>query len=455
MSLSPKPLFIVVISTLITLATTSSSLADETPEKEAVKPVKQLPNNARLPLEELRNFTQVFDQVRQAYVEEVDDEKLLEMSIIGLLNNLDPHSVYLDKNAFNSLQEHTSGEFGGLGIEVGMEGAFIKVISPIDDTPAQRAGIKAGDLIIKLDEHAVQSMSLGEAIEIMRGPKGSTLTLTIVRDQVDSPFEIKVVRDIIKIRSVRSKVLEPGIGYVRIAQFQENTGQQFRNALGKLSAKANNLKGVVLDLRNNPGGLLHASIDVSDALLDGGLVVYTEGRIPSANSSFHAKAGDLLKGLPVIVLINEGSASAAEIVAGALQDHHRAVILGTDSFGKGSVQTVIPLGEDRGIKLTTARYFTPNKRSIQAEGIKPDIVVAPAEIKLLKTRDNIKEANLSGHLSNKANKKAKQNSNRIMEDNQLYEAVNLLKGLNLLRDHTFQNKPLNKKTGISHNTDEN
>jgi carboxyl-terminal processing protease len=321
------------------------------------------------------------------------------------------------------------------------------VISPIDDTPAQRAGIQAGDLIIKLDEHAVQSMSLGEAIEIMRGQKGSTLTLTIVRDQVDSPFEIKVVRDIIKIRSVRSRMLEPKIGYVRIAQFQENTGPQFRKALEKLSAKTNSLKGIVLDLRNNPGGLLHASIDVSDALLDGGLVVYTEGRIPSANSSFHAKAGDLLKGLPVIVLINEGSASAAEIVAGALQDHHRAVILGTDSFGKGSVQTVIPLGEDRGIKLTTARYFTPSKRSIQAAGIKPDIVVAPAEIKLLKTRDNIKEANLSGHLSNASQKQAMENSNAVMEDNQLYEAVNLLKGLDLLSQ--------NKKVDIDHSNDEN
>jgi len=451
---TPKQLFIVVLTVLIALTMTNYSLAEEptTPEETVGVPPQQVPQNARLPLEELRNFTQVFDQVRQAYVEEVDDEKLLEMSIIGLLNNLDPHSVYLDKSAFSSLQEHTSGEFGGLGIEVGMEGAFIKVISPIDDTPAQRAGIQAGDLIIKLDEHAVQSMSLGEAIEIMRGPKGSTLTLTIVRDQVDSPFEIKVVRDIIKIRSVRSRILEPGIGYVRIAQFQENTGTQFRKALEKLSTKANNLKGVVLDLRNNPGGLLHASIDVSDALLDGGLVVYTEGRIPSANSSFHAKAGDLLNGLPVIVLINEGSASAAEIVAGALQDHHRAVILGTDSFGKGSVQTVIPLGENRGIKLTTARYFTPSKRSIQAAGIKPDILVAPAEIKLLKTRDNIKEANLSGHLSNNANKQNKANNNKIMEDNQLYEAVNLLKGLDLLRDHELQS---NVKTDIGHSKKEN
>lgn len=434
-SLRSFPLFI-----FFTLVFFNGSQAEETKE------------GARLPLEELRHFTQVFDQIRQAYVEEVDDEKLLEMSIAGLLSGLDPHSVYLDKNSFSSLQEHTSGEFGGLGIEIGMEGAFIKVISPIDDTPAQRAGILAGDLILKLNEHAVQSMSLGEAIKIMRGPKGSTLTLTIVREQVDSPFEIKVVRDIIRIRSVRSRTLEPGFGYVRIAQFQENTGPQFKKTLQKLLKNDDTLKGIVLDLRNNPGGLLHASIEVTDALLDGGLVVYTKGRLPSANSSYNATQGDLLNGLPVVVLINEGSASAAEIVAGALQDHHRAVLLGTNSFGKGSVQTVIPLGENRGIKLTTARYFTPNKRSIQAEGIKPDIIVQPAEIKLLKPRSNIKEANLSGHLNNNtnpqaANSKTKKSNNNTMDDNQLHDALNLLKGLNLLNQ--------NKKADIDHSKSEN
>lgn len=387
--------------------------------------------NARLPLEELRHFTQVFDQVRQAYVEEIDDEQLLEMAIRGLLNSLDPHSTYLDKSDFASLQEHTSGEFGGLGIEIGMEGAFIKVVSPIDGTPAQRAGIQAGDLIIKLDDKAVQSMSLSEAIDIMRGPKGSTLTLTIVREQVDGPFDIEVVRDIIQIDSVSDKILEPGFGYIRIAQFQENTGAQFKKSLKNLLTKGD-LKGLIIDLRNNPGGLLHASIEVTDALLDGGLVVYTEGRLPSSNTTYQAAPGDMLNGLPVVVLINEGSASAAEIVAGALQDHRRAIILGTDSFGKGSVQTVIPLGQDRGIKLTTARYFTPNKRSIQAEGIKPDIVVAPAEIKFLKVPTNIKEANLSGHLSNEKMEEHENAKSLSMDDNQLYEALNLLKGLNLL-----------------------
>lgn len=408
---------------------------------------QEVENKARLPLDELRHFTQVFDQIRQAYVEEIDDEKLLEMSIKGLLSSLDPHSVYLDKSSFSSLQEHTSGEFGGLGIEISMEGAFIKVISPIDDTPAQRAGILAGDLIVKLGDQAVQSLSLGEAIEVMRGPKGSPLSLTIVREQVDSPFEIVVVRDIIKIHSVRSKTLEPGFGYVRVAQFQENTGQQFKQTLETLLKNDPGLKGIVLDLRNNPGGLLYASIEVTDAILDGGMVVYTEGRLPSANSTYHASAGDILNGLPIVILINEGSASAAEIVAGALQDHRRAVLLGTNSFGKGSVQTVIPLGEDRGIKLTTARYFTPNKRSIQAEGIKPDIIVEPAEIKLLKRQNNIKEANLSGHLSNNTDYQAATSNNIAMDDNQLHDALNILKGLTLLNQ--------NKKPDARHSKSEN
>lgn len=418
-----KPFLTSLFVALATLLSSIDLTAEESPE------------NARLPLDELRHFTQVFDQIRQAYVEDVDDKTLLEMSIVGLMNSLDPHSIYLDESAFEELQEHTSGEFGGLGIEVGMEGGFIKVISPIDDTPAKRAGIKAGDLIIKLDDNIVQTMSLNEAIEIMRGPKGTTLTLTVVRENVDGPFEIKVIRDIIQVKSVRSRFLEPGFPYVRIAQFQENTGKEFRQAIEEIQKEDANLKGMILDLRNNPGGLLHSSIAVADTLLDGGLVVYTEGRLPSSNNSYHAASGDTLNGLPVVVLINEGSASASEIVAGALQDHHRALVLGTDSFGKGSVQTVIPLGDGRGIKLTTARYFTPNKRSIQAEGIKPDIVVQPAEIKLLEPQKQIKEANLPGHLSNDNDSKRKAKMNTSMEDNQLYEALNLLKGLDILKHH--------------------
>lgn len=265
----------------------------------------------------------------------------------------------------------------------------------------------------------------------MRGPKGSKVTLTIVRQNTDGPFEVEITRDIIQVMSVRQNIPEPGIGYVRIAQFQENTGAEFREALASLQKQKDGLKGLILDLRNNPGGLLNSSVDVADALLDGGLVVYTEGRIPSSKEQFYATSGDALNGIPVVVLINEGSASAAEIVAGALQDHRRAVLLGTSSFGKGSVQTVIPLGEKRAIKLTTARYFTPNKRSIQAEGIQPDITVKPAEIRLLETQKQVKEANLTGHLISGSEDQTIDKEDLLQTDNQLYEAINLLQGLDI------------------------
>ena len=394
---------------------------------------KETQEASRLPLEELRHFTQTFERIRQEYIEEVDDKKLLEMSIKGLLGSLDPHSEYLDEQAFSLLEEHSSGEFGGLGVEVSLEKGAIRVISPIDGTPAYRAGILPGDLIIKLDSNAVQNMTFGEAIEVMRGPKGSTLLLTIVRGRADAPIEISVERDIIHVSSVRSEIPRSGFGYIRIAQFQENTGQQFKKALSDLSEKDSQLKGVVLDLRNNPGGLLATSIEVVDAVLDGGLVVYTEGRGAKSNASYQASSGDRLNGLPMVVLINEGSASAAEIVAGALQDHGRALILGTNSFGKGSVQTIFPLGNNRGMKLTTARYFTPNKRSIQALGIKPDIIVQPADIKVWKKNSvGIKEANLPRHLSSPLGQKNPKEKEVTISDNQLHDALNLLQGLHLL-----------------------
>jgi carboxyl-terminal processing protease len=394
---------------------------------------KETQEASRLPLEELRHFTQTFERIRQEYIEEVDDKKLLEMSIKGLLGSLDPHSEYLDEQAFSLLEEHSSGEFGGLGVEVSLEKGAIRVISPIDGTPAYRAGILPGDLIIKLDSNAVQNMTFGEAIEVMRGPKGSTLLLTIVRGRADAPIEISVERDIIHVNSVRSEIPRSGFGYIRIAQFQENTGQQFKKALSDLSEKDSQLKGVVLDLRNNPGGLLTTSIEVVDAVLDGGLVVYTEGRGAKSSASYQASSGDRLNGLPMVVLINEGSASAAEIVAGALQDHGRALILGTNSFGKGSVQTIFPLGNNRGMKLTTARYFTPNKRSIQALGIKPDIIVQPADIKVWKKNSvGIKEANLPRHLSSPLGQKNPKEKEVTISDNQLHDALNLLQGLHLL-----------------------
>lgn len=391
---------------------------------------------ARLPLEELQLFAQVFEQIRASYVEEVDDRTLIENAIVGLLGELDPHSAFLKEDSYKDLQEHTSGEFGGIGIEVGMEDGFIKVISPIDNTPASRAGIESGDLIIKLDNHAVQGMNLEEALNMMRGEKGSALTLTIARENKTSPLIITVIRDIIKTASVRHKTLEEGFGYIRIAQFQDNTGKEFRQSIRALKKDKSPLKGMILDLRNNPGGLLPASVEVVDAMLDGGLVVYTEGRAPSANTRFSAQAGELLEDIPLVILINAGSASASEIVAGAIQDHRRGVIMGTSSFGKGSVQNVLPLNDGRAIKLTTARYFTPNGRSIQAEGIHPDIVVERAEIQRQdRQQSGIKEADLSGHLSQGATAAAAGSPTKQEEkikDYQLIEALNLLKGLAIL-----------------------
>ncbi len=400
------------------------------------------PPPEQLPLKDLRLFSEVFHQIRSSYVEEVDDRTLLEYAIKGMLSGLDPHSSYLDKKLYRELKVHTTGEFGGLGLEVGMEDGFVKVISPIDDTPAQKAGIEAGDLIIKLDKQPVKGMTLTEAVKIMRGKRGSKITLTVAREGLNHPFEVTITRDIIRVVSVRSRSLEEGYGYIRIAQFQANTGLQVGKALAKLQKNNKPLKGLVLDLRNNPGGVLHASVEVVDQFLAEGLIVYTEGRLPKTDSKYNATSSDPSDDLPLVVLINGGSASASEIVAGALQDHKRAVIMGTDSFGKGSVQSVIPLTEDRAIKLTTALYFTPNGRSIQAQGIEPDIIVERAKITRMDVHSGIKEADLSRHLDN-ANgkngddKKDKEKSDTDkdkteIKDNQLYEALNLLKGIHIL-----------------------
>lgn len=395
--------------------------------------------NARFPLEELQLFAQIFDQIRTSYVEEVDDRTLLENSIVGLLGELDPHSMFLAEDSFSDLQESTTGEFGGIGIEVGLKNGYIVVISPLDDTPAARADLRPGDLLIELDKQSLQDMSLGEAVALMRGPKGSAIELTVVREGENEPRVITLIRAAIKIASVRSRMLTKDFGYLRLAQFQEHTATDFRKAASKLLSKNPGLRGVVLDLRNNPGGLLPASVGVADVLLDSDaldndLIVYTEGRIASSNTQFSATPGDILANIPVVTLINEGTASAAEIVAGALQDHGRALILGTESFGKGSVQSVLPLGDGRAIKLTTARYFTPMGRSIQADGIKPDILVNRAEIRQLDAEYTIKESNLAGHLSKgKTDQETEQNLSdaQILADNQLYEAVNLLKGLSI------------------------
>ena len=403
----------------------------------------------QLPLEDLRTFTKVFQHIRKAYVSEVDDTTLLKYAIKGMLSELDPHSAYLDASDFEDLQVNTSGEFGGLGIEVGMEDGYVKVISPIDDTPATKAGVEPGDLIIKLDGETVKGLSLNEAVNKMRGIKGSDLKVTIVREGADKPFDLTITRDTISVRSVRTRMLEDGYGYLRIAQFQVNTGKDVAKELNKLTVeqtdKGQPLKGLVLDLRNNPGGVLQASVEVADAFLDDGLIVYTEGRIENAELNYSASSGDDSGNLPLVVLINGGSASASEIVAGALQDHQRGIIMGTRSFGKGSVQTVIPISDDSAIKMTTALYFTPNGRSIQAQGIEPDVIVERAKItKLKNSAQRMTEADLKGHLGNgnggkesNADDREKDKNTEDLQtrDNQVYEALTLLKGLHIFSSY--------------------
>lgn len=387
-----------------------------------------------LPLDDLRTFANVFNQIRQGYVEEIDDSTLLDYAIQGMLMGLDPHSVYLTEEAFEGLQETTTGEFNGLGLEVGMQDGYVTVIAPIDGSPAAEAGLRSGDVILKLGTTPVKGMSLGEAIEEMRGPAGTEIQLTIGRPGESQPFEVTLVRDVIKVASVRQRWLEPGYAYLRIAQFQGNTGAAVRKSVEKLAGEQP-IKGLVLDLRNNPGGVLRASVDVASLFMDGGLVVYTEGRLPNSHISFDAEPADALADKPVVVLINAGSASASEIVAGALQDHHRAVIMGTRSFGKGSVQTVLPISEERAVKLTTALYFTPSGRSIQAEGIEPDIEVPRAKITAYDGPRQVTEADLSRHLDNGSSEQTDAPSSASRElqgsDNQLYEALSLLKGLNV------------------------
>jgi len=335
-------------------------------------------DSERLPLQELRLFTQVFEQVRTGYVKELSDVQLFDKAIEGLLASLDPHSTYLNQQDYKQLEEHTSGDYSGLGMEITIDQGLIQVVAPIDGSPAAKAGIQAGDFIVEIDNEPVRGIILQKAIAKLRGEKGSIITLGILREDETATLEFTVKRDIIHINSVRNKILEEGFGYIRIAQFQTDSGSEFKTALSELQADGP-LQGLVIDLRNNPGGLLPMSIEIADALIDKGMLVYTEGRLPSANQQFNATPGDMMNEAPVVVMIDGGSASASEIVAGALQDQGRAVILGTQSFGKGSVQTVMPLGDGRAIKLTTARYFTPSGRSIQGEGIVPDIVVEPTD----------------------------------------------------------------------------
>lgn len=401
---------------------------------------------AGLPLDQLRNFSDIFSRIKSDYVEDVDDKVLLDNAIKGMLTGLDPHSTYLSPEEYTELRIGTSGQFGGLGIQVGMEDGFVKVISPIDDTPAYQAGVEAGDLIIRLNDQTVKGMSLNDAVKIMRGEPGTDIKLTIVREGENKPLVIKVTRAIIKVKSVKNRMLDPGYGYVRVTNFQSKTPRDLLQAINDLKDEyGSELKGLVLDLRNNPGGVLNAAADVSDLFINKGKLVYTEGRIENSHFEFNAKPGDILNGAPIVVLINGGSASASEIVAGALQDHRRAILMGSKSFGKGSVQTIQELRSGGAVKITTARYFTPSGRSIQGEGITPDIILDKFTVTETKkdTISRIKEADLEGHISNpnktdeeiqKDAKAAEEKDKKVLAsvDYQLHEALVLLKGLSIL-----------------------
>jgi len=411
-------------------------------------------DNQPLPLDDIRIFAQVLHQIRSAYVEPIDDKTLLENAIKGMLAGIDPHSSYLAGDDYDELQETTTGEFGGLGVEVGIENGFIKIIAPMDGSPAERAGVKAGDLIIKVDGKPTGDVTLADTSELLRGPPGSNITLTILRQGVPEPFEITVTREIIKARSIRYRALEPGYGYIRISQFSANTGNEVVDALGKLHEEQQPLKGLVLDLRNNPGGVLQAAAQVVDAFLTEGLIVYTQGRVPGADLRFDANADDPSRGVPLVVLIDGGSASASEIVAGALQDHHRAIIIGTRSFGKGSVQTVLPLASNRAIKLTTALYYTPSGRSIQARGIEPDITVHRGQVtRIPDSLTTYRESDLNRHIETRDQAEIEADEavdtpevtppatprpaisaeDVLVADYQLNEALNVLKGLNIMQ----------------------
>ncbi len=414
----------------------SSSLA------QAQQDAEPLP----LPLNEVRMFTEALDRIRAAYVEEIDDETLLENAIRGMLSGLDPHSAYMAGSDYDQLQETTTGQFGGLGVEVGRQNGYILVISPIDDSPADRAGIQPGDLIIQIDNKPLREMTADEAAQMMRGEPGTEVVVTVAREGQE-PFDLTIVREVIALASVRSRMIDEAYAYIRISQFRANTGIDFESELEELYEENGELNGIVLDLRNNPGGVLQASVGVVDALIDQGRIVYTEGRLEQTGMEFSATRNTAAPDVPMVVLINNGSASASEIVAGALQDHGRAIIMGTRSFGKGSVQTVLPLADDRAIKLTTSLYFTPSGRSIQAQGIEPDIIVDEAFV-TRRSRNVMQynESDLQGHLENgNGSGSAVAATNEelaaelisaqevLVNDYPLNEALNVLKGINAFK----------------------
>lgn len=406
-------------------------------------------NNRQETYKQLNLFGDVFQRVQEQYVEEITDKELIESAISGMLQSLDPHSSYLSPESYKDMQVKTKGTFGGLGIEITMEDGFVKVVSPIDDTPAANAGMKSGDLIIGIDGESIKGLTINEAVSKLRGPVKSKVTITVVREEKD-PFEIEIIRDIIKIRSVKHEIIN-NIGYVRLTTFSDTTTSGMEKSVKEIKKElGDKFQGLILDLRNNPGGLLNQSISVTDSFLNQGEIVSTQGRKSDDTSRIFAKKGDIIDGKPLIVLINSGSASASEIVAGALKDHARAIIVGTRSFGKGSVQSIIPLAGNGAMRLTTARYYTPSGVSIQAKGIEPDIKVEAGITELKKEKiENRREENLRGALDKKDNKtKAKENEKpkispveKLLQDNQISRGVDLIKGI-----HLFSNNSKNTST---------
>ena len=388
--------------------------------------------------EELQLFADTFDAIRRGYVEEVTDAELFEMAVKGMLTNLDPHSAYLTDDDYENLQESTDGQFTGLGIEIGYRGGFIAIVTPIDGSPAIEAGLQAGDVILKIDGTSTQGMSTSESSTYMRGAKGTEVTLEIGRAGESQPFDVVVTRGVIEVPSVRTRELDDGYWVIRVSRFQRDSGAEVTSALASALSDGE-VRGIVLDVRNNPGGVMNASVEMAGNFLDGGLVVYTQGRHPDSVNTFNAEAGEVIPGVPLVVLVNGGSASASEIVAGALQDRGRAVIMGTQSFGKGSVQTVLPVSESKALKLTTSLYYTPSGRSIQQDGIVPDVVVERARLTSLEQGQRLREADLNGSLVNKGVEQEVETeviASLREEDNQLYEAFTLLKGINVYRDLT-------------------
>jgi carboxyl-terminal processing protease len=391
---------------------------------------------------ELQLFADTFDAIRRGYVEEVTDAELFEMAVKGMLTNLDPHSAYLTDDDYENLQESTDGQFTGLGIEIGYRGGFIAIVTPIDGSPAIEAGLQAGDVILKIDGTSTQGMSTSESSTYMRGAKGTEVTLEIGRAGESQPFDVVVTRGVIEVPSVRTRELDDGYWVIRVSRFQRDSGAEVTAALESALSEGE-VRGIVLDVRNNPGGVMNASVEMAGNFLDGGLVVYTQGRHPDSVNTFNAEAGEVIPGVPLVVLVNGGSASASEIVAGALQDRGRGVIMGTQSFGKGSVQTVLPVSESKALKLTTSLYYTPSGRSIQQDGIVPDVVVERARLTSLEQGRRLREADLNGSLVNEGIEQEVETeviASLREEDNQLYEAFTLLKGINVYRD-------LNDKAG--------